>query len=81
MTSAANHGIHISDCSLADDCGGGSGGGGEAGDGSLWVLMVNSTIDENLDEGVDMDEEEGDGDLQVNVRSTTTVGNDGVELR
>ena len=40
----ANHGIHISDCNLADKCGSGSGGAGEGSSASINVVLDNVTI-------------------------------------
>jgi hypothetical protein len=38
VTGTAGHGIHVSDCTLADECGGGSGGAGEGSPASISSL-------------------------------------------
>ena len=82
----SNHGVHVSDCSLADDCGGGSGGAGEGSPASIHVRMANSTI-ETVGQGkFDADglrvDERSEGDIVfVSTNSVFTgVGADGVEL-
>lgn len=86
VAGVAGHGIHISDCTLADDCGGGEGGGGEGSAASILVQLADVTIT-NVGQGsFDADglrvDERGPGDITltgmyVNVRG---VGADGIEL-
>ncbi len=82
----ANHGVHVSDCSLADDCGSGSGGGGEGSPASVSVRMINSTIADVGNGKFDADglrvDDRGAGDIYFYSRNSTftKVGADGVEL-
>lgn len=82
----ANHGVHISDCSLADKCGSGSGGGGEGSPASVGVRMINSSIADVGNGKFDADglrvNDRGDGDIYFYSRNSTftKVGADGVEL-
>jgi len=86
VTGFANHGVHISDCSLADDCGAGAGGGGEGSPASVNVSMVNSSIDDVGNGKFDADglrvDDRGAGDIVFFSRNSTftNVGADGVEL-
>ena len=86
VSGVANHGIHVSDCSLADDCGGGSGGGGEGSTASVMIELVNVTVDDVGNGKFDADglrvDERGDGDIIAHIfgSSFTNVGADGVEL-
>mgnify|MGYP001815462063 CR=1 FL=1 len=81
-----NHGIHVSDCTLADACGSGGGGGGEGSPASVEVSLVDVLVDgagfgKADADGVRVDER-GDGDIffsAVNSRFMF-VGADGVEL-
>ena len=82
----ANHGIHVSDCSLADDCGGGGGGAGEGSAASILVTLNNVVVDNAGNGKFDADglrvDERGAGDIRV-VGSDllfTRVGADGAEL-
>lgn len=86
VTGTAGHGIHISDCSLADSCGAGEGGTGEGSDASIEVvfsnLMINGVGRGSYDaDGLRVDER-GPGDITL--RGTDlfarNVGADGVEL-
>lgn len=86
VTDVANHGIHVSDCDLADDCGGGSGGTGGGSAASIHV-MLNNVIVENVGkgrfdaDGLRVDERDfGDIFLETNNSLFTLVGADGVEL-
>lgn len=86
VSGVANHGIHISDCSLADECGGGSSGGGEGSPASI-ALICNQCRVENAGNGkFDADgiriDDRGDGDISAFFKdsSFTHVGADGVEL-
>jgi len=86
VSGVANHGIHVSDCSLADDCGGGSGGGGEGSDASINVVLKGVSVDDVGNGKFDADglrvDERGDGDIIASISSSsfTYVGADGVEL-
>jgi hypothetical protein len=82
----AGHGVHVSDCSLADDCGGGGGG---AGDGSPASIVVRTLGVEVLNVGLgrfDADglrvDERGAGDIHFTAVTSrfADVGADGVEL-
>lgn len=82
----ANHGVHVSDCNLADDCGSGGGGAGDGSPASIRVDLFHVTI-ENVGKG----KQDADG-LRVDERSTGSiivnadmsdfilVGADGMEL-
>lgn len=80
------HGIHISDCTLGDSCGGGSGGGGNGSPASIDVKLKGVTVDgvgfgsQDAD-GVRVDER-ADGDIYFTAKNSTfiNVGADGVEL-
>lgn len=82
----ANHGVHVSDCNLADTCGGGSGGGGEGSDASISVTFQNVEIKDVGYGKFDADglrvDERGKGKITftANDSSFTGVGADGVEL-
>jgi len=82
----ANHGIHISDCTLADECGSGGGGAGEGSDASVHVILNNVTIDDAGNGKFDADglrvDERGAGSIRVDITGSTFqfVGADGVEL-
>ena len=82
----ANHGVHISDCDLADDCGAGAGGGGNGSPASVYVSMVNSTVADVGNGKFDADglrvDDRGEGDIVFFSRNSvfTNVGADGVEL-
>ena len=86
VSGVANHGIHISDCSLADDCGGGSGGGGEGSPASIYVNFNKVTIDDAGNGKFDADglrvDDRGEGSIYFTARRSTftDVGADGVEL-
>ena len=81
-----NHGIHVSDCSLGDDCGGGSGGGGEGSPASIDVKLVDVLVDgagfgKQDADGVRVDDR-NDGDIFFSAVNSAfvNVGADGVEL-
>ncbi len=86
VSGVANHGIHISDCNLADACGGGSGGAGEGSDATILVNFYNVTVDDvgngKFDaDGLRVDERGAGSILFTSSNSTfTNVGADGVEL-
>lgn len=86
VSDVANHGIHISDCNLADDCGGGGGGAGEGSAASIAVRLNNVTVN-NVGQGrFDADglrvDERGEGDVHAVIQHSTfsRVGADGVEI-
>ena len=81
-----NHGVHVSDCSLGDDCGAGQGGGGQGSDASVWVQLQSVIIDgvgfgKQDADGVRVDDR-GAGDIIFTAANSTfvNVGADGVEL-
>ena len=82
----AGHGIHLSDCSLADDCGGGSGGAGEGSEASISVVATGVTVERvgygRFDaDGLRVDERSGGDIFFVSTASSFNgVGADGVEL-
>jgi hypothetical protein len=82
----ANHGIHISDCSLADDCGGGSGGGGEGSTASIHLSCNRCVVDDAGNGKFDADgvriDERGNGSIYADLRGSVfkNVGADGVEV-
>jgi hypothetical protein len=86
VTGTAGHGVHVSDCSLADDCGGGGGGAGEGSDASISVRLADVTIDGAARGSFDADglrvDERGPGDILFSASGSafTGVGADGVEL-
>jgi len=82
----AGHGIHVSDCDLADSCGGGGGGAGEGSPASIVVEMTGSLV-ENVGNGsFDADglrvDERGAGDITLLLTDSRIagVGADGLEL-
>lgn len=82
----SNYGVHVSDCSLADACGGGGGGAGDGSAASVSVTFANVKI-ENVGNGkFDADglrvNERGAGDIHFTASGSTFngVGDDGVEL-
>ena len=86
VSDVANHGIHVSDCNLADKCGGGGGGAGEGSDASI-TLNFSNVVVENVGNGkFDADgvrvDERGIGSIYFNSVNSlyTKVGADGVEL-
>jgi len=86
ISGVAYHGVHVSDCDLADDCGGGSGGGGDGAPASIVVQLANVEI-RNVGTGTfDADgirvDERGDGDIHYSASRSTfrDIGADGVEL-
>ncbi len=82
----ANHGIHLSDCTLADDCGGGQGGGGDGSAAGVSVTLRNVTVDDAGNGKFDADglrvDERGAGGVtaMISGSSFVNVGADGVEL-
>lgn len=82
----ANHGVHVSDCTLGDDCGAGSGGGGDGSPASIHAVLRSVTV---LDAGngrFDADgiriDERGEGGIIFDAFGSAfvAVGADGVEL-
>lgn len=82
----ANHGIHVSDCNLADDCGSGGGGAGEGSDASISVALHNVAIIDAGNGKFDADglrvDERGAGDISLTAINSIFqgVGADGIEL-
>lgn len=81
-----NHGVHVSDCSLADDCGGGGGGGGDGSPASVAVRAIGVLIEDSGNGKQDADglrvDERGDGNISFFAINSAfnDVGADGVEL-
>lgn len=81
----AGHGIHVSDCDLADDCGGGGGAGGGSAAGislDLRDVTVQNVGNGRFDaDGLRVDER-GVGSIEARILSSrfVGVGADGVEL-
>lgn len=86
VSGVANHGIHVSDCNLADDCGGGGGGAGEGSDAGIIVQLINVTVDDAGTGKFDADglrvDERGVGTINASIIDSTFtgVGADGIEL-
>lgn len=86
VSDVAGHGVHVSDCTLADACGGGGGGAGEGSPASIAVDFDNVTIDNVGNGSFDADglrvDERGAGDIYFNAAGSlfTRVGADGIEL-
>ena len=86
VSGVANHGIHVSDCSLADACGGGSSGDGGGSSASIAVHVANVTVDDVGNGRFDADglrvDERAEGDITFFATASlfTNVGADGVEL-
>jgi len=86
VSGGAYHGVHISDCNLADDCGAGRGGKGDGSPASIVVRLTDVEISDvgngRFDaDGLRVDERSG-GDIFFYAQdsSFTKVGADGVEL-
>jgi len=86
VSGVANHGIHVSDCSLADDCGAGGGGGGAGSPASIVLHLDRVTVDGAGNGKFDADglrvDDRGDGSIYASIRRSRFVnaGADGVEL-
>ena len=86
VSQVGNHGIHVSDCTLADACGGGQDGTGDGSDASIALLLQNVTIDDAGNGKFDADglriDERGPGSVHLSVDGSlfTNVGADGVEV-
>jgi hypothetical protein len=82
----AAHGVHISDCTLADGCGGGGGGAGGGSPASINVLLNNVEVNDAGNGRFDADgfrvDERGAGSIYFVAQSSVFigVGADGVEL-
>ncbi len=84
VADVANHGIHVSDCNLADDCG--SDGPGEGSQASIAVYL-NTVSVRNVGQGrFDADglriDERGEGSVHavIHASSFSGVGADGIEI-
>ena len=86
VSGVANHGIHVSDCDLADECGGGSGGGGDGSPASIIAAFRDVSISDVGNGKFDADgfrvDERGPGDIIFTAAgfSADGVGADGTEL-
>jgi hypothetical protein len=86
VTGTAGHGIHVSDCTLADECGGGSGGAGDGSPASIMLSLTNVSVIDTAYGRFDADgvrvDERGPGDITFVATSSvfSGVGADGVEL-
>lgn len=86
VSGVAGHGVHVSDCTLADACGGGGGGAGEGSPASIAVEFDTVTIDNVGNGSFDADglrvDERGAGDIFFVSSASlfTRVGADGIEL-
>ena len=86
LRDVAGHGVHVSDCSLADACGGGSGGAGEGSAAGIRVVMERVTVAGVGQGRFDADglrvDERGPGSVEWLARDVTFTGTgaDGVEL-
>ena len=86
ISDVGNHGLHVSDCSIGDDCGGGQGGGGDGSDASIYLRLNKVTIDsvgfgKQDADGIRVDDR-GPGSIYANIRNSyfVGVGGDGLEL-
>jgi len=86
ISNVGDHAIHVSDCSLRDNCGGGSQGGGIGSQASLFVELKSVVINRvgfglQDGDGVRIDER-GHGNITFNVTSSRflNIGADGIEL-
>ena len=86
VTGTSGHAIHVSDCDLGDQCGGGGGGEGTGSDASIAVELVGVTVDDTANGSFDADglrvDERGPGDIIFGAVGShfIEVGADGVEL-
>ncbi|MEO9514297.1 MAG: hypothetical protein ABJH45_02270 [Paracoccaceae bacterium] len=82
----AGHGVHLSDCSLADECGGGSGGGGDGSAAGFDITLTNVSVTNVGHGSFDGDgfraDERGAGSITFSATGSEFigVGADGVEL-
>ncbi len=86
VSGTGNHGVHVSDCSLQDACGGGQGGGGDGSAASVHVTLESVTIDgvgfaKQDADGLRVDDR-GPGDIVLTAKNSRfiNVGADGIEL-
>jgi hypothetical protein len=81
-----NHGVHVSDCSLGDDCGGGGGGGGFGSPASIDVRLVGVLVEDTGNGKQDADgvriDERADGGITFFASNSAFNDNgaDGIEL-
>jgi hypothetical protein len=86
VTGTAGHGIHVSDCTLADECGGGSGGAGEGSPASISLSLTGVSVIDTAYGRFDADgvrvDERGEGSIEFVAISSvfSRVGADGIEL-
>lgn len=86
VSGVANHGIHVSDCDLADECGAGGGGEGGGSPAGVSVQLINVIVDSVGRGKFDADglrvDERGPGTISASITGSTftAVGADGVEL-
>ncbi|MEM1237538.1 MAG: hypothetical protein AAGI10_11245 [Pseudomonadota bacterium] len=86
VADVANHGIHVSDCNLADACGSGGGGAGEGSAASISVSISDVTVSGAGTGKFDADglrvDERGEGSIIFTASNSTfeNVGADGIEL-
>lgn len=86
VSGVANHGIHVSDCNLADACGSGGGGAGEGSAASINVMLSGVSVSDVGNGKFDADglrvDERGEGSITLVASSSsfTDVGADGIEL-
>jgi hypothetical protein len=86
VTGTAGHGIHVSDCTLADDCGGGSGGAGDGSPASIRLTLTGVTVADTAYGRFDADgvrvDERGEGHIDFVATSSvfSGIGADGIEL-
>lgn len=86
VRNVANHGIHVSDCTLGDDCGAGSGGAGDGSPASIHAILSNVEVigagNGKFDaDGVRIDERNvGSIVFEAYASTFMGVGADGVEL-
>ncbi|NBD28926.1 MAG: hypothetical protein GVY31_02665 [Alphaproteobacteria bacterium] len=86
VSGIAGYGIHISDCTLADDCGGGQTGDGDGSDAGISVTLRDVTINDVGNGTFDGDglraDERGAGGISAMITGSTVsmAGADGIEL-
>ena len=86
VSGVAYHGVHVSDCDLADDCGAGRGGKGGGSPASIVVRLTDVEISDVGNGRYDADglrvDERSSGDIFFYAKDSTftKVGADGVEL-
>ena len=68
VSGTAGHGIHVSDCTLADECGGGSGGAGEGSPASILLTLTDVAVEDTAYGRFDADgvrvDERGEGSIE-----------------